>query len=269
MQRREFLAATAAAAFAATVTKKVRANDAGSNAGRQFFEIRNYRFADADKREAYAKFLAETGIAACNRADVQAVGLFELHAADNPKMKLTEDPLDFWMILPHDTIDAFLSFESLLDEDAAYQEAGHAILTAPKSNPAFVRYDSHLLRAFDGFRKLSPPADRSDKSVYELRTYESPSQERAANKLVMFNSGEIPIFTKAGMPPVFFGSAIAGSDLPHLTYMIHHGSENPDKHWSAFRSDPAWTALSGESQYKDNVSKITNRFLRPLPGSQF
>jgi hypothetical protein len=181
---------------------------------------------------------------------------------------LTEDPAEIWLVLPHDSIDSFLAFESRLAADARYQEAGQTILSAPKADPAFLRCDSHLLLAFESFPKLVAPTDRSEQSLYELRTYESPSQERAVNKVAMFNSGEVPIFIKAGMPPVFFGSALAGNDLPHLTYMIHHGTQDPKTHWSAFGADPDWKQMSTDPRYKDNVSKVINRFLRPLPGSQ-
>ena len=44
----------------------------------------------------------------------------------------------------------------------------------------------------------------------------------ALNKLEMFNKGEFPVFNRAGMPGVFFGGAIAGANLPQLTYMIVH-----------------------------------------------
>lgn len=268
MERRQFLTAASAAAVALTLPKAARAAVTTSSSGRQFVELRTYRFASADKQEAYARFLANAGAAAFNRAGVGVVGLFKLLKADNPKLNLTDDPAEIWMILPHDSIESFLTFEASLAADSAYQSAGKAILSAPKSDPAFGRYDSHLLISFDGHPTLTPPADRSDQSLYELRTYESPNQERAANKVAMFNNGEIPLFAKAGMPPVFFGSAVAGNDLPHLTYMIHHGADDPKKHWSAFSSNPDWKAMSAEPQYKDNVSKITNRFLRPLPGSQ-
>jgi len=267
MQRREFLtAASAAAALALSGPKFAPAADAAG--ARQFVELRTYRFANADKQQAYAQFLADAGVAAMNRAGVRTVGMFKLLKADNPKLNLPEDPAEIWMILPHDSFEAFLAFESKLAADDAYQSAGKSILSAPKADPAFSRYDSHLLLSFEGHPTLTAPADRSDQSVYELRTYENPNQERAASKVSMFNHGEIPMFTKAGMPPVFFGSAVAGNDLPHLTYMIHHGSEDPKKHWAAFSSNPEWKAMSADPIYKDNVSKITNRFLHPLPGSQ-
>ena len=41
-----------------------------------------------------------------------------------------------------------------------------------------------------------------------------------ARKIRMFDEGEIAIFRKVGMIPVFFGEALAGRNLPQLTYML-------------------------------------------------
>jgi hypothetical protein len=236
--------------------------------GRQYIEVRCYRFASAEKRDAYAKFLGEAGVAALNRAGVAAVGIFRLMEADNPKLKLSGDPLEIWVVLPHDSVESVVGLEGKLGADKEYQEAGKEILLAGKADPAFVRFDSHLLWAFEGHPRMTPPSEKAEGRMYELRTYESPSEERAINKLAMFNGGEIPMFGKAGMPPVFFGEAVAGNDLPHLTYMIYHGAEDPKGHWMAFQGGEEWKKMSTDPVYKDNVSKITNRFLRPVAGSQ-
>ena len=85
----------------------------------------------------------------------------------------------------------------------------------------------------------------------------------------MFNKGEFPVFGRAGMPGVFFGSALVGANLPQLTYMIvHEDPEEVKKHWSAFFADPGWKELSGNPSYKDNVSKVIGLFVRPGAGSQ-
>jgi hypothetical protein len=71
------------------------------------------------------------------------------------------------------------------------------------------------------------------------------------------------------MPGVFFGGAIVGSGLPQLTYMIvNDDMKNVKQAWSAFFNDPEWKKLSGNAGYKDNVSKVISRFLRPAGGSQ-
>jgi hypothetical protein len=266
MQRREFLTASTAAALGLAAPSLSRA--AGEPSSRLLYELRTYRFASADKQQAFARFLAAAAVPAFNRAGVEPVGVFELRASDNPKLKIQENPSDLYVLLPHKSYEAFISFEPRLGADEEYQKAGHEILTAPKSDPAFVRYDSLLLLAMEGAPQVRVPAKTASR-LFELRTYESPNNERALNKLEMFNKGEFPVFGRAGMPGVFFGGAVAGANLPQLTYMIvHSDADAVTKNWDAFFADPEWVKLKAVASYKDNVSKVINLFIRSIDASQ-
>jgi hypothetical protein len=265
MQRREFLGASVAVAAGLAVPSLSRA--AEEPASRLLFELRTYHFASSDKQKAFARFLAEAGVPAFNRAGVEPVGVFELLAKDNPKLKTQENPNDLYVLLPHKSFDALISFESRLQADGEYQKAGHDILSASKSDPTYARYESLLLLAMEGFPRIQVPA-KSPTRIFELRTYENPNNERALNKLEMFNKGEFPVFARAGMPGVFFGGAVAGCDLPQLTYMIVPDLDDVKKNWAAFSGDPEWKRLSGDPSYKDNVSKVINLFIRPTEASQ-
>jgi hypothetical protein len=262
MRRRTFLTTSALALAAPLLT---RAADQPTT--RQYFELRTYHFPTPEKQAAFETFL-QAAIPAFNRAGVEPVGAFKALAKDNPQLKLTADPLDLYLLLPHNNFDSVLALPAKLAADAAYQDAGKGIVAGPKSDPGYLRYDATLLLAMEAApRVVIPP--KSDTRLLELRTYQSHSEERAANKLSQFNKGEIPLFARAGAPGVFFGSALAGPNLPHLTYMVAHDSaENVKQHWSNFGKDPDWKKLSADPSYKDNVSKILNTFLRPLPASQ-
>jgi len=256
MRRRDFLTASTLALAAPLLARA-----ADQAATRQYYELRTYHFPSAEKQSAFESFLKDTAIPAFNRAGVEPVGAFKPAPTKLP-------PLDLYLLLPHNNLESFLNLPAKLAADVAYQESGKSIITAPRSNPAFTRYDSTLLLAMENAPRLTPPA-KSDNRLFELRTYQSPNEERAANKLSQFNIGEMPLFPRAGMPGVFYGGALAGDNLPKLTYMITHDSaENVKQHWSNFSKDPDWKKLSGNPIYKDNVSKIINVFLHPLPGSQ-
>jgi NIPSNAP len=273
MQRRHFLASSAAAAVGFAVadfSRPLPAAEEASHGGadRLVLEIRKYHFASPEKLEAYGKFLESAAIPAYNRAGVEPVGVFKIAAKENPELKLSDDPIELWLLLPHKSLASAIGFEQRLAKDEAFQQAGREILAAPKSNPAFTRYESALLYAFDEFQKVAPPEKR-DARVLEMRTYENPNQERALNKMKMFNSGEIPIFARVGMPGVFFGEAFAGPNLPQLTYMVAHPDlESVAQQWKDFGSDADWKKLNTQAEYKDNVSKIIRVFLRPVAGSQ-
>ena len=74
---------------------------------------------------------------------------------------------------------------------------------------------------------------------------------------------------EVGLGPVFYGQALIGRDLPHLTYMLSaEDREAHKKHWGAFGQHATWKKMNGDPQYKDTVSKITSRFLVPTGYSQ-
>jgi hypothetical protein len=279
MQRREFLTTASAAAAALALggagasaqqqQAKGQAQEGAQVNTRQVPELRTYHFASALKQHAYEEFLAQAGIEAYNRASIEPVGVFRLFAKDNPALKLEADPTDLYVLLPHKTVGSVLQLENRLALDEKFQKAGEAILQAPKKEPAFTRYESQLMRAFETFPQVQVPSKSPDR-VLQLRIYESHTNERALKKIEMFEKGgEIGIFRRCGMNPVMFGQSLAGTKLPNLTYMLAFDNvEALDKGWKAFRDDPEWKKLSKDEAYKDTVSNITNLILRPATRSQ-
>jgi hypothetical protein len=162
-----------------------------------------------------------------------------------------------------------------LAADAEYQSAAAPYLNVEATSPAYVRIDTSLMRAFEGLPKLELPFAGGDGArrprIFELRTYESHSEKAARKKIDMFNGGEIAIFRRAGMTPVFFGETLAGAGLPNLTYMLaYEDMAAHDKQWSAFAADPEWKKLSATPGFTDPeiVSSISNMYLRPTAYSQ-
>jgi hypothetical protein len=89
-------------------------------------------------------------------------------------------------------------------------------------------------------------------------------------KAAMFNSGEIAIFQRLGMRPIFIGETIIGSRQPNITYMLSFDNlDGREKRWQEFSADPAWKTLSAPPELKDAqiVANIGNVILRPLPFS--
>jgi hypothetical protein len=133
--------------------------------------------------------------------------------------------------------------------------------------------DSSLLIAFAGHPKLTPPpsAAQHGKRVFQLRTYEGPSDADHVRKVEMFHHGEFEIFQKAGFDQVFYGDTLIGPRMPNLTYMLSFPelSDLTDK-WKRFSSDPDWKKLSSDPRYafEQIVSNISNLLLSPAPYSQ-
>ena len=109
-----------------------------------------------------------------------------------------------------------------------------------------------------------PPASPGG-HIFEIRTYESNDAVTLQKKIDMFNNGEMQIFQRLGMNPVFFGEALVGAKLPHLTYMLaFEDLAARDKLWKAFGSDPAWQKLRVTPGLADAdiVSNISNSLVR-------
>jgi hypothetical protein len=87
-----------------------------------------------------------------------------------------------------------------LGQDAEYLKVGAPFLTAPADEPPLIRIESSLMVAFEGWPKLKLPAATMEhkERIFELRTYESPSDQDHRHKVEMFNSGEYDVFEKAG-----------------------------------------------------------------------
>jgi hypothetical protein len=259
VDRREFLAATAVAA----VSPRPHRDTLGQPAPRQYFELRRYHLLPGTKQRAFIDFVGNAAIPAMNRAGVSRVGAFTVVYGENAPSLL--------LILAHQTLDTVVSLRERLASDAVYARAGASILDAPMSDPAYVRVESTLLRAFEAMPTLEPSAGAAAAMprIFELRTYESHSDRAALNKLKMFNAGEVPIFRRAGLTPVFFGETLIGAKMPSLIYMLTFSNMSArDAAWASFGQDPEWKTLSADPQYRDNVSAISDIILQPTAYSQ-
>jgi hypothetical protein len=133
----------------------------------------------------------------------------------------------------------------------------------------YVREEVTLLRGFPGFPAVQVPAAKEGggSRVYEIRRYESNSPRSLARKIRMFDEGEHALFAKLGMVNVFFGEAIAGSQMPNLTYMVGFNDlAHREKAWAAFGSSPEWKKMAAQPGVSDAevVSNISNYIVRPL-----
>jgi len=258
MKRREFMAASCLAGLA-PLGGMAMAQDARAKK-KEFYELRLYELQSAAKQEAFVEFLGKAVIPAANRLGIGPVGVFKMMEDDSPNL---------YVLLPHQSLESATTTNHRLGGDAEFLEAGASVIDAPKSDPAYRRCDSSLLVAFDEIPKLEIPTKKASR-VLELRIYESHSTERAIKKVAMFNEGgEIDLFRRVGLPSVFFGEALIGSDLPNLTYLLAFDDMEAKKtSWAKFFAHPAWTKLKNDPQYKDTVSKVTSIMLLPAACSQ-
>jgi hypothetical protein len=261
MNRRDFLAASAIAGVAPL--SQIEALGAQQGAAQQYIELRRYHLIPGASQRAFGTFMGEVAVPAMTRAGVGPIGAFTVTYGENAPSLI--------LLLTHKTLESAITLRQRLEGDAEYTRAGAAILEAPLSNPPYLRVESSLLRAFQGMPTVEVPAGAAARTprIFELRTYESHSDRAALNKIKQFNSGEIAIFRKTGLTPVFFGETVIGPKMPNLTYMLTFPDmAKRDAAWAVFSADPDWRAMAADPQYRENTSAISDIILRPTAYSQ-
>ena len=276
MKRREFLKASMAVSTIVGLSGAEAVARPGSEPGllrpREYYELRTYHLKSSASRPLLDGYLSKALIPALNRLHSKPVGVFvQQERTGTPQPSEVTDPLAVHVLIPFPTIEAFTGVCTYLEADQEYEAAGAEYLQSPKAKPAFERVDSWLMLAFAGMPKVELQAYCRDQKprMFELRTYESFSEVKALKKVEMFNAGEIQLMRDLGLGPIFYGQALIGGNLPHLTYMVSaENQEAHTKHWDAFKAHPTWLKLKNDPQYADTVSKSYNRFLVPASYSQ-
>jgi len=254
MDRRSFLGSSAALGLAGAA----QAKDAGNQyIELAFVQMRNDR---DSQRKRLSDFLKEQHLPMTKRAGIGPVGYFQVWLGpDTPKIV---------------TVTAYNSLADLQEKQQRVQadkDYMKAVEAASADGVAmYDRIERWLLRGFDAHPKVTPLPLKEGQAprFFDLRIYQSIDLQRHLRKVEMFNSGEIPIFERAGINPVMFGQTLYGSQMPNLAYMVCYDDwAAREKAWAAFRVDPAWKKMQQNPRWAGTVSNITNTFLQPLPFS--
>ncbi|MEN6575689.1 MAG: NIPSNAP family protein [Phycisphaerales bacterium] len=229
---------------------------------REYYELRRYEIETEEQKAGMDRFLSEAAIPALNRLGIKPVGVFY----PNEGISL------IYVLLVHIGMATFATLTERLREDPEFMEKGAAFINAPDSGPAYKNLEVQFMGAFDNIPRLERPVDGPGR-IFQLRTYESPSEKAGPKKIEMFNAAEIAIFRKVGLHPVFFGQTLAGTKMPNLTYMLGFKDMDESKaNWKAFGADPDWQKLRAIPEYADSAilrkGGITNLYLKPASYSQ-
>jgi hypothetical protein len=144
-----------------------------------------------------------------------------------------------------------------------------AVISDTDFDADYIRMESSILKSFRTVPQIEAPT-ASEHRVFELRTYESANDRTLSRKIQMFDDGEISIFRRCGIIPVFFGRTIIGRDQPNLTYMVTFDDlAARERAWRTFAADPEWQKLRATPGLTDAeiVSNVTSSVYRPLPFS--
>jgi hypothetical protein len=236
---------------------------------RYYYELRRYEIETEAQKAGFDKFASEAALPALQRLRIGPVGVFYPDEGLSP----------IYVLLPHMSLESFATLTPRLAEDPEFLEKGADFIDAPATAPAYKSLEVQLMLAFEGMPQVVRPVGARGRvidmpgRVFQLRTYESPSEKTALKKIEMFNTAEIAIFRKVGLHPVFFGQTLAGTKMPNLTYMLaFEDMEESRANWKKFGADPDWQALRAMPEYADEAilrrKGITNLYLKPASYSQ-
>jgi hypothetical protein len=267
VDRRAFLTSSvgttllAASGFASAVQRSREAAPATAD----LYVWRQYSLRTGAGPRRLADYLQNAYIPALNRIGHKPIGVFEV---------ATGLPTPTVFVLTPATVGNLSSIETELERDEEFLHAAAPYFDAPATDPVYLRQEVALLAAFPKVPHVELPAATATKGprLFELRTYESHNERAHRAKVRMFSEmGEIEIFRRVGLTPVFFSRTLAGPRMPSLVYMlVHENMAAREKSWDAFRNDPDWKKLSATAGYTDPeiVSNITTVLLRPSAYSQ-
>ncbi len=223
---------------------------------KDFYQIKVYTLKDNAQVLAVDQYLKNAYLPALHRAGINKVGVFKPIANDTAQVK------KIFVFIPFSSIKKWQSLQEELDKDAAYQTAAKDYTDASADKKPFERIESILLEAFPMHAQFELPGLKNPlaERVYELRSYESPTEHLHKTKVKMFNEGgEIALFKKLGFNAVFYARVLSGSKMPNLMYMTtFENREDRDAHWKSFGSSPEWKRLSAIPEYENKVSVSRN-----------
>jgi hypothetical protein len=233
-----------------------------ADAKRELYEMWLYQMTAGETVKKADDYFQSALIPALRRAGTGPIGVFiESSKADSPTI---------YVLIPHPGVESVAAVAKALHNDADYRRAGAAFLAAPPEDPAYVNLEARLMLAAAFMPALEAPA-KQDTRTFELRRYRNPSEAAFRKKLEMFATGELTIFRRVGLNPVFFGEMLFGPDMFNITYMLTY----PDaaaraSAWATFRKDADWQKLRVTPGFTDAeiIANIKSLTLTPTPYSQ-
>ncbi len=231
-----------------------------------YYRIRIFHFKTKAQEDRLDKYFKDALLPALHRVHIPNVGFFKPVEQDTADKKI-------YVLIPYSTRSELEHTHDDVMNDKKFLEDGKDFIDAAYNDVPYTRVETIILRAFPKWPAPTKPqltASKPDR-VYELRSYESPTEKYNANKVKMFNDGgETALFNRLNFNAVFYAEVTAGSRMPNLMYMTTFNSkEDRDKHWAAFSNDPVWKALVAKPEYAHNVSKADIIFLHPTEYSDF
>jgi hypothetical protein len=242
------------------------ANSRANAPSRNYYQLKIYHYKTQVQEDQIGQYLQLAYLPALHRAGIKNVGVFTPVDQQDTDRRI-------YVFTPFHSLDKLVGIDQQLQADGKYMADSKDYADASFDHAPYSRVEIIIMQAFPGMPSPAVPNLTVAKAnrVYELRSYESPTEKYNLSKVRMFNAGEeIGLFRRLGFNAVFYSEVIAGSHIPNLMYMTtFKNKEDRDKHWESFFSDPQWKTLTADAEYKNNVSHADIVFLHPAEYSDF
>ena len=234
---------------------------------KEYYELKTYTIKNDTQEKMVDDYLKDAYLPALKRMGIENIGVFKVRS---DKYKMSDK---IYVLIPYTSLTQFESVEKMLALDKVHVTDGADYINAKFENPPYERIKSVLLRAFPDMPKMKPTTvegARKDR-VYELRSYESPTEALYKNKVDMFNEGgEVTLFKNLGFNAVFYAEVISGDRMPNLMYMTTFSNlQTRDSLWEQFGSSPKWKEISSMEKYQNNMNKLDRHLLYPTEYSDY
>jgi hypothetical protein len=235
----------------------------------EFLELRIFKMRTGPQPKMMNDFLGEVYLPLLNRLNVKPVGAFTV--TFGPEMP------SIYLLSPYPTLAEYQSVRARMEEELRKSKAAsaQAFLNGFGATAPYARVETQLLAAFENLPRLELPAASAKREprIFELRTYETTGEEGQRKKIEMFGTrmGELAIFRRVGLTPVFFASTLVGPRQPSFSYLLTFADlAAREAAWKRFREDPEWAKLKVTPGYTDPeiMQNITDYILTPTAYSQ-
>ena len=234
----------------------------------EYYALISYRIRNTAQEATVDQYLKQALLPALHRLGKKTIGVFKPIAGDTVAYGKV-----IHVLVPYISLREFEQVSHTLEMDAQLQKDGMPYLNAKHDERPYERIETTLMRAFTGMTKMEVPklsGNRTER-VYELRSYEGPTEKLYRSKVKMFNAGdEIGLFRRLGFNAVFYAEVLTGTRMPNLIYMTTFDNMTArDAHWKDFVADPQWKQLLTIEEYKNTVSKSDVWLLAPTEYSDY
>jgi len=233
----------------------------------EYYQLKTYTIKNDTQESMVDNYLKNAYLPALKRMGIKNIGVFKVRP---DKFKVSDK---IYVLIPFQSLATFENLEAMLAVDKTHLSAGVDYIHATHDKKPYERISSVLLRAFPDMPKMKPSqvkGERTDR-VYELRSYEGPTEAMYRRKVDMFNEGgEVELFESLGFNAVFYADVISGDKMPNLMYMTtFENMEKRDALWDDFGSSDKWKEISVMDKYQNTVSHADIYLLYPTEYSDY